>query len=187
MAKRDYDLFPLTGKDLRTEYPELSQVEEFKSLSSKEMAFVYLYANESSPYFAMKERDRIIKCLEVIKNDLSGQQMDDYFNLNFPANISSSIERMKKFNAHVREQAKEITDKIFKNIKKIISLDPEQMIDMNEKARYVSMSMDVIKNMPELIHQIENGYGIRTKNKKSNSVSANASTWDKVMSDEEEK
>jgi len=177
-------LFPITEKDLRLEYEELGEVEEFKDLSNKEMKFVWFYANQTSPYIQLPAQDRIIKCLEILKDDLSAEQLEEYYTLSFPPRIEVALEVMIKFNPKLRTEAKNITELIFKNIKKIVAVQPEDIPDMEEKKKYIAISMDVIKNMPELINQMEQGYGIRVKGSKKDTKQKEKSIWDSIMDED---
>lgn len=182
--KKDEQLFPLTEQDLRVEYEELNDVEEFNELTSKEMVFVWYYANQTSPYYSIPVKERVVKCLEILKDDLSGTQLDEYFNLNFPTHIASAIEVMETFNPKLRTEAKSITEKIFKNIKRIVDVDVVSITDMEEKKKYIAISMDVIKSMPELVRQMERGYGVKVKVKKKKEEDKQT-TWDAIMNDGE--
>ena len=177
-------LFPITDTDLRTEYEELGLVEEFKELTPNEMKFVWFYANQTSPYIRMAYGERVLKCLEILKDELSGTQMEEFVKLSFPPGIAAAIEVMGKFNPKLRTEAKSITETIFKNIKKIVSIEPEDIPDMEEKKKYIAISMDVIRSMPELINQMEQGYGIRTKGKKKEVAGKPKTLWDSIMDEE---
>lgn len=183
-AKENTLLFPITDTDLRVEYPELGSAEEFKELSANEMKFVWYYSNQTSPYIHMPYRERVLKCLEILKDELSGTQLEDYSKLNFPPTISTAIEHMGKYNPNLRVKAKNITEAIFKNIKKIVSIEAEDIPDMEEKKKYIAISMDVIRNMPELINQMEQGYGVRVKGKKKESAGKEKTLWDTIMDED---
>jgi len=185
MASKDNTLlFPLTDTDIRTEYPELGQAEEFKELSGNEMKFVWYYSNQTSPYIHLPYKERVLKCLEILKDELSGTQLEDYAKLDFPPTISAAIEHMSKYNPELRVKANNINETIFKNIKKIVSIDAEDIPDMEEKKKYIAISMDVIRHMPELINQMEQGYGVRVKGKKKESTGKEKTLWDSIMDEE---
>jgi len=177
-------LFPQTDKDLRHEYEELGEIEEFRILSQREMNFVWYFANSSSPYYVLPEKDRLMKCLELMKGELTDEKLEAYYDMRFPKNVASAIDRMRKFDPKLRIQAKAITIKIFNNIKRIVNINPDSIVDMEEKKKYVSMSLDIMKSMPDLVRQLEMGFGVREKKKKSDSSTADQSTWDAIMNEE---
>lgn len=184
MAKEKHLLFPITDKDLRVEYEELGSVEEFKELTNKEMSFVWYYANQTSPYAQLPSKDRVLKCLEILKDELSSEQLEEYYALNFPSHIDLAIEVMARFNPRLRSQAKDINETIFRNVKRIVSVNPDELTDMKEKKEYIAISMDVIKSMPELINQLEQGFGVRTKGKKKDAPQKEKTTWDEIMGED---
>jgi len=185
--KEEIALFPVTDKDLRLEYTELGEVEEFRQLTQKQMTFVWLFANKTSPYSSVPISERVLKCLHVLKDELTGTTIEEYSLLIFPPNISAAIDRMKKFNPFIRTQAKSLTEIIFKNIKKIVNVNMDELVEMEDKKKYVDIAMGVAKNMPELIRQLENGYGVReTKSAKEEKKKDTQTMWDKVMSEDDE-
>ena len=189
MAKsEEIKLFVPTTKDLRQEYSELLSVPEFTQLTQKEMNFVWGFANKTSTFSAIKnEKDRVLKCLHYIADEISGKQVEDYSNLNFPLHISTAIERMSRFDPYLRTQAKNLTEVIFENIKKVVNQDPAEIKDMDDKKKYIALSLDVLKSMPELIRQLENGYGItEVKTKKEELVNKKETIWDRAMGDDDE-
>ena len=180
MAKKDIQLFEPTDRDVRVEYPELAQIEEFKKLTASEMLFAWAYACRTSKLNRLPEKDRIIKCLEILRKELNAEKIQQYSILDFPDHLKAALERMSKFDPGIRVQAKAIVETIFDNIKKIVEVKIDDITDMEEKKKYISLSIDVVKNMPEIVAQRENGYGIRTvEKKKASEISAAATNiWD---------
>ena len=63
----DVILFGLeTEGDLRIEYPELADTDEFKSLKVKEVRLCWLLGNRTSPIYKLSKRDRLSKALELV-------------------------------------------------------------------------------------------------------------------------
>lgn len=179
-------MFPPTDKDLRMEYPELAQVDEFKKLTQPEMLFVWHYANKTSKYINLPDRERVIKCLEVLKKDLSAQELQEYSQLVFPEHLKLAIERMQKYDPKVRDQAKTINETIFDNLNTIVNADVGEM-DMEEKQKYVALSMNIVKNMSDMVAQIEHGYGIKEngKKKEADTTAEKGNIWDDVGTEKE--
>lgn len=180
MKKKTNLLFPVTDKDLRVEYPELNAVEEFKNLTRLEMEFVWHFANKSSKVCELPERDRAIKCLVIMKGELSAETLKEYSELKFPDHIQGAVERMSKYDPEIRTQAKVIAEKIFENINKIVNMEITEKTDMEDKQKYVSLSINIMKNLPDMVSQREHGYGIRTEGQKKETSNSGGdeNLWD---------
>ena len=73
---------------------------------------------------------------------------------------------MSKFDAGVRTRAKSMAERIFSNFEVIIKVDPDEVEQMedDEKANYVNLAKTVQGALPDLVKQLESGYGIRERN-----------------------
>lgn len=154
-------LFESRGKDLRIEYSDLSNVPEFKSLTKNEMDFVWAFACEASPYKNWASETKIFNCLKLIRDEVTATRLEEYAQMKFPDKIQSAIDAMSKFNLSVRVKAKEISDRLFKNIEKIAFTDISEIKDIEDKKRYVDLVTNVTKLLPIIVSQVENGFGVR--------------------------
>lgn len=62
MAQKEVEivLFGLeSGDDLRIEYPELAQIDEFKNLKAKEVRLCWLLGNRTSPLYKLSDKREI--------------------------------------------------------------------------------------------------------------------------------
>lgn len=174
-------LFLEEGKDLRITYPELADVSEFKKLSSNEMRFIFLYACDSSPYHKMQPKDRILKCLEVLRKSLTSAQLLNYSKLEFPDNIKAALDRMFRFDLGVRMAAREIVDKFFAQIKSIADMDLSGEADIEKRKKHIDLIAVSTRILPNIVAQLENGFGIRyVEEEPDEPVTTKRVTWEEV-------
>lgn len=162
-------LFEPQGKgDLRVDYPELGEVEEFASLNNKDMSFVWYWANKTSPYYHIKNKmEKVRHCIKKAYGDkyLSEKDRNNYYSMKFPPKVQVAIETMSQYNPSIRDRAKTIVEKIFDNFEEIasISVDEIKAMETDEKEDYVGLAQKVIDKMPSLVGQIEGGFGVKKR------------------------
>ena len=165
-------MFRPTEKDLRIEYPELARINEFGELKTKELKFVWYYANRTSPFYTATRGDRT-KILSCIRNSFGNSFKDEdsveynkYLKGNFPPKIREAIERMERFNPGARVRAKMSIEMVFDNLEKSMFVDEEMEDKMREdidlRKKYIELSIKVSESMPTIVAQMEEGFGIRT-------------------------
>ena len=124
------------------------------------MEFVYAYACQSSPVKNLQPEKRVLRCLELIKDRLDNKQMMAYAKLNFPDKIQSAIDRMAKFDLGARMRAKAIIEKVFSKVEQIAETEFDTP-DIESMKRYIDLAKGVAAIMPNLVFQMENGYGVK--------------------------
>ena len=153
--------------DLRLEYPELFQIDQFRGLSSRELLFVWHYANRTSPIYKEKDkRLRIKKALgQSFGASMSKTETERYIAHNFPEKVKVAIERMERFNPSYRMMAKHTIEKVFANLESLVDLDPDEMKerDFAKKKDYVAVAIKVAESLPGIIRQLEEGFGYKSK------------------------
>ena len=143
-------VFEPKGKgDLRVDYPELAEVEEFASLNNKDMLFVWNWANRTSPYFAIKNKmEKVRHCIKAAYGEkyLSEKDRNNYYSQKFPPKVQVAIETMSQYNPSIRDRAKTIVEKIFDNFEEITSVPVAEVKVMptDEKEDYVGLAQKVI-------------------------------------------
>lgn len=167
-----YSLFnPQTVRGLKYDYPELSKVEEFKSLNTNDLLFVWYFACEVSPL--MKEHPADSKRVkEALKEAYKNKAVDsskraNFEALNFPEKIKTAINKMSSYRVGPRIRAKLMVEKIMKTYEDIVDVDvktyflsKEGEVDFTKKKAYVDATSTISKNMPTLISQLESGFGV---------------------------
>jgi len=146
-----------------TDYPELKGIKEFR-LSSKQMAFVNLYANPTSEYNDVKpERTRLEKCIKkAFGNSLPENEKAKYLVGEFPSYIISAINKMKSFNPDARFRSRAIINKVFDKLEGLVDMEDEEMkkLQIEDKKRYAELLIKIAEGQQGLISQLEGGYGI---------------------------
>jgi hypothetical protein len=151
--------------DLRLEYPELFQIEQFRDLSSRELLYVWHFANRSSPLYKEKDkRIKVKKCLGAsFGASITKSETEKYIAGNYPEKVRVAIERMERFSPTYRIRAKQGIKKIFDNLEALINVDTEEIKDMDFAKRkdYVAVAIKVAESLPAIIKQLEEGFGYR--------------------------
>ena len=168
--------FPETGRDLRIQYPELRSIPEFKKLKgSKEMLFVWYWANATSPLNDdsqenLSYKQRIDKCLELSGWKPSGEIIKQMYEDSWPDEVKFACARMEKFETEVRNRSRIVIKKILANFEKLadvsedefVKVDPESQIksiDFGARKQYVDYAQKIAEALPGLIKNVEEGFG----------------------------
>jgi hypothetical protein len=166
-----YSIFmPKSEYGLKVDYPELSQVPQFKHLSADEMLLVWYYACQASPLVDKITDDarRIKEAIKIVhaKKDLPAVKKNNYEALKFPERLHEAIEVMKTYKIGPRVRSKIMIEHMMKNFEEIINVDVKTFIDDDgnidfvKQKSYVDASTNIAKNLPSIIQQIERGYGV---------------------------
>ena len=168
--------FPTTSYALISEYPELGSVNEFKSLKTYELIFVYLYSCSSSPLLMAgidDDETRISMAIDHIetfmKYPFTEKQRADFMNKKFPSIINEAISRMRSFNILARVRSKVTLNKILSNLETIANEIPSDdmfknaagELDWSKKRAYSQTMLDIASDLSKLIKQQEDGFGVR--------------------------
>lgn len=175
--------YPKTGRDLRIQYPELSSIPEFKKLKgSKEMLFVWYWANATSPLNDdsaenLSYKQRINKCLELSGWKPSGEIVKAMYEDSWPDEVKFACSRMERFETDVRNRARIVIKKILSNFEKLADVSEDQFvkvekinegsenesevksIDFGARKQYVDYAQKIAEALPGLIKNAEEGFG----------------------------
>ena len=174
MAEKEIELvlFGLeTENDLRLEYPELAEIDEFKGLKAKEVRLSWLLGNRTSPIYRLSKKDRLSKALELtygrdyhIRKDLG-----EIIRGELPDYIVNAVRKMESFNPEYRLRAKLMTQYMFEILNEMIVLDSQTLasMDIDEKKKYTDLVVKVNDELPGMIKNLESAYGARTVDKKT--------------------
>lgn len=179
MREADVILFGVENNgDLKREYPELKNIEEFQDLTPSELRFCWLVGNRTSPIFNNERVVKWKKALEIVwgsnysKNDKIKEIKDaggieEYI----PENILKGILKMSSFNPGYRLKAKLMSEYIFETLSKMIVLDERDMLEMDvdDKKKYSDFVIKVSSELQDMVGRLENAYGIKTVNRKTKS------------------
>lgn len=176
MEYGDVLMFEPSNRDMKIDYPELAEIDEFKDLSSRQLKFVWYVANRTSPLAGIKG----IKRLKVAASTAWGnyhtkkQEAKEYAEGKYPDEIKAAIDVMASFIPSVRLKAKFMQEYIFDKMQSIIMVSETDMNDMDadEKKKYTDLALKVSSELNSVVDRLENGYGVKVKktNQKENEI-----------------
>lgn len=156
--------------DLRREYKELAEIEEFKDLKVKEVRFCWLVGNRTSPIFKMEREKKIRRALEIVygKNYSKRPDLKELSSGDIPDHILTGIKKMNSFNPEFRLKAKLMAEYIFETLNELIILDSSEMatMDIDDKKKYADLVVKVSGELQSMVDRLENSYGAVTVSRK---------------------
>lgn len=167
----EVQLFPPGKNDMRVDYPELSEVEEFALLDSKELRFVWYYSNPTSEYNQgnMNRKEKIVKCVNAaFGNRIEPDVRSEYESGNFPPQVRQAMAVMAEYRPEIRQDGKTVLEQIYGNWKKIVKVEPEDFnkMTMNDKQQYVYTTAKISESIEKIVRQMEEGLGMRQRMRK---------------------
>lgn len=168
---------PTNEKDLKRLYPELKEADEFRNLTTGEMLFVWHFANATSDLVKndnLPEKSRAIAAYDkAFKSHPNEERKRQYYSLNFPDKIRLAIDRMKRYEPTIRIRSRVIAETILENFEKMVKVDLEDFnttdevgnteINWTGRNNYVTSAKTILQTLPDLINQVEHGYGVKDK------------------------
>jgi len=170
---------PQTGKHLKKMYPELANEPLFKEIKNDDLLFAWYLGNKSSPIdpdwaeeIRFKEAAR-----QAYPND--AEKRNAYANKNVPESVRLAVEKMGTYSPKARELAARTLQNHFHNMlemshvdvkKDFLYLDKDgnELIDWTARNQYISSVKTATEVLPNLIKQVEDGFGIeKTKKEES--------------------
>ena len=160
-----------TDRDLRIEYPELAEINEFKKLNKKEVKFCWLVGNRTSPIYNLEPRSSKIKrALSLTYGNLwnKKEELVAISNGEIPTHIQLAIERMLVFNPEYRLRARLMTQYMFDTLNEIVVLDtPISAMDIEERKKYADLLVKVHGDLPKLVQTLETSFGAKVISRKT--------------------
>lgn len=174
MAEREADLIIFgmeSDGDLRLEYPELAEIDEFKNLKAKEVRLCWLLGNRTSPIYSLSKGQRLVKALELTygKDYAIRKDLGDIINGNMPDEIVAGIKRMESFNPEYRLRAKLMSQYMFEILNDMIVLDSVTLaaMDIDEKKKYTDLVVKIYGELPQMVKTLESSYGAKVVERKT--------------------
>lgn len=152
------------------DYPELQQFDSLKSLSnSNDFVFVWYYACKASPYYESKNQVSKVQCCikKAYGKKLTEGKRNQLISGDFPEDIRKAIRDVESFEPGARIRAKIMAEETLAKLEAIVMEDvspsdflkDDGTIDYTAKKAYAATLISINKDIPELISQIERGYG----------------------------
>lgn len=157
--------------DLRIEYPELSEMDEFKDLKVKEVRLCWFLGNRTSPIYKLDKANRLEKALELVygRSYKSRADIKEVSNGSLPDHIVKGVHRMESFNPEYRLRAKLMSQYMFDVLSDMIILDNTTLatMDVDEKKKYTDLVIKIHSELPEMVKTLESAYGVKSVEKKT--------------------
>jgi hypothetical protein len=169
-------MFEPSGRDMKMDYPELAETDEFKELSQRQLKFVWYVANRTSPLASLSGKKRLKAAASTAWGSYHAKKQEaiDYAEGKFPDEIKAAIEKMASFIPSVRLKAKFMQEYIFDKMQSIIIVSDNDMeeMDADEKKKYADLALKVSSELGNVVDRLESGYGVKVKEtkKKGNEV-----------------
>jgi hypothetical protein len=163
-------------EDYRHRFPELERTKEFDNLPSRQLIFIWWYANQSSP-LVLDEHDNY----ERVKGALARSgfnpgkvERERLLSLQFDSAMASAIKRMSEFDPGARFKSYLMVKKIFDQYQFIVDQGPEAFKESTTKGegenkiiteevdykKYVDISAKIAGELPELLVRLEEGFAV---------------------------
>ena len=166
-SEKNYLLFaPRKGRDLKTEYSELNQTEQFKRLSKDEMLFVWYMACVSSPFAEFKDEEKLDTVIDLsFPKKFRDAKRTEYQGCSFPTHIREALVKMRSYDLPHRLKNRVFCEQFYANlehISKVKVADESGKVDFAQAKDYATMISSVTKTMRELSAMLENtdGFGV---------------------------
>jgi len=161
-----FDPVGMKPEEYRGRYPELKRIKEFDILSVSALIFVWWYANPTSDLISVtNDFERVKLALEQSKYKPSKALRENILQLRFSDDLAMAIDRMSRLRDDVRIRAKIMLASIFKNYETIVTnlgtITPND--DDAEKTKYITMTINITKELPMLVLKMEEGFGVSTR------------------------
>ena len=172
-ADAPQQIFKPTNRDMRVEYPELTDIVEFNPLNNKDLRFVWFYACKSSELSTIRQDGiRLEASVKMAygKEWMSNSNAVSLMNGDVPDDFVIAISKMRSFIPAIRTKANKMALSMFETLEKITVIDDftYEAMDFDDKKAYVGLAKTVSDILPNLISQIEIGFSVIKKQNDNN-------------------
>lgn len=173
IADAPQQIFKPTNRDMRVEYPELTDIVEFNPLNNKDLRFVWFYACKSSELSTIRQDGiRLEASVKMAygKEWMSNSNAVSLMNGDVPDDFVIAISKMRSFIPAIRTKANKMALSMFETLEKITVIDDftYEAMDFDDKKAYVGLAKTVSDILPNLISQIEIGFSVIKKQNDNN-------------------
>ena len=167
----DYKLFQPSNIDLFREYPELKEYKVFVDVKSNdELLFAWHYGNPTSDIAKIEDiKERAKQAYEKVWGVTNDTKYIQYLRGDFPDQVRAAVDKMKSFKPSARMRAKMMTEKTFNDFEEIMHMDIGAS-DIGEMKKLADIKMEIASQLPELIKQMEGGFGIKEVDAKGKEI-----------------
>lgn len=162
-------MYEPSNRDMKIDYPELAEIEEFNILSARQLKFVWYLANRTSPIAGLEKKKRLKAAASMAWGTYHAKKEEaiEYAKGNVPDEIKAAITKMASFIPSVRLKAKLMQEYIFDKMQTIIIVSDQDMdeMDADEKKKYADLALKISSELNNVVDRMESGYGIKVKEK----------------------
>lgn len=159
LAQKDYLVYgPKSVKDIKRDYKELSDYEEFRRITSNELVFCWWFACKCSPIIDMPEEKRVMVAIDKafrVKSQAEARKIE-YASLSFSDEMKQAIRLMDRFDPGGRIQAMADDLHTLKQMQQIIRKDI-QGATPDEVVEWMKALVPARKIRDEILQRIERG------------------------------
>lgn len=161
-------IFEPTDNPMLDEYPELGKYAEFKNLPENHLRLGYFYACKSSPYSGLEEHKRIGSIIKREKLSLTEYEKRKFAELEFGEELENSFTQWAKFIPEIRTAGYNAMFNIMKNCVSVAKMDISKYseTEFSELKSLISCQIEIGKNMPDIVLQVEQGFGVTKKQRR---------------------
>jgi hypothetical protein len=176
MNIRIFDPTGVKADDYRHRFPELERTVEFDGLSSRQLIFIWWYANQSSPLvlYTHDNYERIKEALARSGFNPGKVEKERLLSLQFDSATAVAIKRMSEFDPGARFQAYKMIRKIYDQYQFIIDQGPDAFQEETTKGegenkvvtketdykKYVDISAKIAGELSGLLAKLEEGFAV---------------------------
>lgn len=163
-------IFEPSERAMKDEYPELLDIQEFKSLSDEDLKIIWYYSNPTSPLVksGVEDSERLSQSIALVYPKRIPESVKEKYKKGIHPSLSKATSVMSLMNARYRRRAKDVLETLFANLEKIIHLDENKIKDMSfsQRSVYCDMVKKISPELPNLIMLSERGFGVKKKGSK---------------------
>lgn len=153
-------------RDMKVEYPELSEIEAFSTMNDKDIRLCWYYACKSSEFNSIDDNNlRMQLSLEKAygKNWFSNPTAKKLSMWDIPDYIKIGMEAMANFSPQHRSEANALMAMMFRNLQAVVDVDTEtfEMWTPSERKAYVQLVSETATTLPNIVSQLERGFAVR--------------------------
>lgn len=153
-------------RDMKIEYPELSEIEAFSTMNDKDIRLCWYYSCKSSEFNSIDDNNlRMQLSLEKAygKNWFQNSVAKKLSMWDIPDYIKMGMEAMANFSPQHRSEANALMAMMFKNLQLVVDVDAEtfEMWTPSERKAYVQLVSETATTLPNIVSQLERGFAVR--------------------------
>jgi hypothetical protein len=172
MKIRLFDPAGIKPEDYKHRYPELERTDEFNTMQARALIFVWWYANPTSDLVLdiPDDYERVAEALRRSQFNPGRAEKENILHLQFNTELAAAIKKMASFDPGSRFKAYMMVRTIFKHYDEIAHKGPEafkviegkgdNVTEYIDYARYVTTNTKIAEELPELLHKLEEGFGV---------------------------